>query len=211
MATTITSFYPDTLERMVRAVEKVKERVRRASAALESAGIPYAVAGGNAVAAWVVQVDESAERTTQDVDIVVRRDDLPEIVRCLSAAGFVHRHSAGIDFFVEPGDKFRHGVHLLFAGEKVRPEYVLPAADVTESEQGARFRVLSLEALVRMKLTSFRSKDQTHLDDLVRVGLIDAAWIARFPPELGARLQQVLDAFEPDPDNLDEESSSDPN
>jgi hypothetical protein len=61
-----------------------------------------------------------------------------------------------------------------------------------------------------MKLTSFRSKDQTHLDDLVRVGLIDAGWITRFPAELGSRLQQVLNAFEPDPDNLDEEASADP-
>ena len=203
MATTITSFYPDTLERMVRAVENVKERVRQVAAALESSGIPYAVAGGNAVGAWVVQIDEAAERTTQDVDILVRRSDLPAIIQSLAAAGFVHRHSAGIDFFVKPGNRFRHGVHLLFAGEKVRPEYVLPAADVMESERGASFRILALEALVRMKLTSFRSKDQTHLDDLVRVGLIDATWVARFPPELGVRLQQVLAAFEPDPDNLE--------
>jgi hypothetical protein len=40
-------------ERMIRAVEKVRERLRRAVAALEAAGVPYAVAGGNAVAAWV--------------------------------------------------------------------------------------------------------------------------------------------------------------
>jgi hypothetical protein len=36
------------LEKMVRAVEKVRDRLRRAAAALEKAGVPYAVAGGNA-------------------------------------------------------------------------------------------------------------------------------------------------------------------
>src|SRR5262245_59119239 len=63
-------------ERMVTAVEKVRERLRRAATALESAGIPYAVVGGNAVAVWVGEVDEAAVRNTQDVDILLRRADL---------------------------------------------------------------------------------------------------------------------------------------
>jgi hypothetical protein len=54
---------PFSLDRMVRAVEKVRERLLRATAALEAAGIPYAVVGGNAVASWVSRVDESAVRT----------------------------------------------------------------------------------------------------------------------------------------------------
>src|SRR3954466_9748220 len=39
-------------ERMIRAVEKVRHRLQRVVAALEGARVPYAVAGGNAVAAW---------------------------------------------------------------------------------------------------------------------------------------------------------------
>ena len=50
-----------------------------------------------------------------------------------------------------------------------------------------------LESLVRMKLTSFRDKDRMHIRDLIGVGLIDATWPARFPPELAARLQELLD------------------
>ena len=41
------------LERMERAVLKVRERLLRATSALETAGVPYAVVGGNAVAAWI--------------------------------------------------------------------------------------------------------------------------------------------------------------
>jgi hypothetical protein len=87
-------------------------------------------------------------------------------------------------------------VHVVFAGEKVRPDYAAPAADVTESEPAGHFRVLGLEALVRMKLTSFRDKDRTHLRDLIDVGQIDATWPDRFAPELAVRLRQLLE----DPD-----------
>ncbi len=54
------------------------------------------------------------------------------------------------------------------------------------------FRVLSLEALVRMKLVAFRLKDQVHLQDMTRIGLIDATWPDRFPLVLGDRLRQIL-------------------
>ena len=53
--------------------------------------------------------------------------------------------------------------------------------------------MLSLESLVRMKLTSFRDKDRMHLRDLLEVGLIDAHWCGRLPAELAARLQELID------------------
>jgi hypothetical protein len=181
-------------ERMIHAVEKVRDRLMRTVSALEKAGIPYAVAGGNAVAAWVSRVDEAAVRNTQDVDLLLRREDLPAAIAALAQAGFVHRHTSGIDMFLDgPQAKARDAVHLVFAAEKVRPDYLAPAPDVAESETSAQFRLLSLDALVRMKLTSFRDKDRTHLRDLIDVGLLDTSSPSRFPPELAARLQAILD------------------
>ena len=188
---------PFSLDRMERAVQKVRERLLRATAALEQAGIPYAVADGHAVAAWVARVDESATRTTRDVDVLVRRDDLEAVKAALGNAGFLHRHSAGVDLFLDgPEAKARDAVHIVFAGEKVRPHEPLPNPDVTESEPADRFRVLSLPALVRVKLTAFRDKDRTHLRDLLEVGLIDASWVARLPVELATRLQTLIDTPE---------------
>jgi hypothetical protein len=188
---------PVSLERMVRAVEKVRERLLRATAALEKAGVPYAVIGGNAVAAWVSRIDEAAVRNTQDVDILIRRADLDAATAALTPAGFVFRHVKGIDMFLDgPGAKARDAVHLLFAAERVRPEDPVPAPEIAESEPNPPFRVLALEALVRMKLTANRDKDRTHLRDMLDVGLIDATWPARFPPELAARLQHLLDTPE---------------
>ena len=68
-----------------------------------------------------------------------------------------------------------------------------PEARRVESEATVSFRVLSLESLVRMKLTSFRDKDRVHLRDLMDVGLVDAGWLERIPAALRARLQALLD------------------
>ena len=179
---------------MIRAVERVRERLQRAVAALEAARVPYAVAGGNAVAAWVSRVDEAAVRNTQDVDILLRRSDLPAAKAAMAGAGFVYRHAANLDMFLDgPDARAREAVHLVFAGEKIRPDYPDAAPDVTESEATESFRLVTLSALVRMKLTSFRDKDRTHLRDLIEVGLVDASWCTRLPEPMRARLQGILD------------------
>lgn len=184
-------------ERLVTAVEKVRDRLRRSTRALENAGIPYAVIGGNAVAMWVSEVDEAAVRNTQEVNLLIRRADLERVKTALAAAGFLYRHSSGIDMFLDgPGAKARDAVHIIFAGEKIRKEYNLAAPDVDESKATTTARVLNLEALLRMKLTSFRRKDQVHVTDMIDVGLIDATWVAKLPAELGTRLQQLLDTPE---------------
>jgi hypothetical protein len=178
---------------MVRAVEKVRDRLLRATAALRQAGIEYAVAGGNAVAIWVAQVDEAAVRNTRDVDILIRRSDLERVTKALTGAGFVYRHTAGVDLFLDGAQaSARDAVHILFAGEMVRAEEPAANPDVTESEEGAEFRVMNLESLVRVKLTALRTKDRTHLLDLLELGLIDESWCARLPPALAERLRQIL-------------------
>lgn len=181
-------------ERVAREVEKVRQRLKRSTEALERAGIPYAVIGGNAVAEWVGRADPAAVRTTQDVDILIRRSDFEAVKAALEAAGFRYRHAASIDMFIDgDGGRARDAVHILYANEKVRQEYVAPTPDVTESEMGADFRTLTLEALLRMKLTSFRRKDQVHVQDMIDVGLLDETWLSRLQPELAVKLQQLID------------------
>lgn len=183
--------------RVTAAVDAVRERARRIAAALEQAGIPYAIIGGNAVAAWVSRVDVEAVRNTKDVDLLVRRDDFPGVVAAARAAGFWHQQVFGVDAFLDgPEGSIRSAVHVVFAREKVRAEYAVRAPDVTESEVGDEYRVLSLDALVRMKLTSFRLHDQVHIVDLLEVGLIDESWCDRVLPELRDRLREVIERRE---------------
>jgi hypothetical protein len=179
---------------MEHAVEKVQQRLERVAAALEHAKIPFAVIGGNAVRAWVAQADEAAVRTTRDVDILLRRADWPAAKAAMEDAGFVYRQAKSIDMFLDgPQATARDAVHVVFASEKIRPDDVLPAPDVAEFEELDRHRTLRLDALVRMKLTSFRRKDQVHLLDMIEVGLVDESWCAKVPPVLAPRLKELLD------------------
>jgi hypothetical protein len=184
----------DILDRMERAVAKVRERLLRATAALNQAGVPYAVVGGNAVASWVATVDEGAVRNTRDVDLLVRRSDLPAITAALEQAGFVPDELLDIVMFRDGAEgKPSEAVHLLFAGEKTRPDHSLPAPEILTVKDPANFRVIALETLVVMKLMSNRLKDQVHVLDMIAVGLIDASLLTKLPPELSVRLKQLLD------------------
>ena len=176
------------------AIEEVKRRARRVTALLDAAGVPYAVIGGNAVAAWVSSIDEEAERGTKDVDILLRRADLLLARQVLEPAGFLFAEVMDVPMFIDgPTGSAKSAVHILYANEIVKSGDLAPSVDVTDSQRGREFQVLKLEALVRMKLISYRRKDQVHLDDMIGVGLIDDTWPARFPPELAARLQHLLD------------------
>jgi hypothetical protein len=196
---------------MVRAVEKVRERLLRATRALEAAEARYAVIGGNAVAAWVATVEEAAVRNTQDVDILVDPGDFALARRALEEAGFIYRRSAGVHLFLNgPGAKARDAVHVVLAGDTVRPGSDLkiqnsflfcilrsdPIAASSATEAvclAGGMRVLALDALVRMKLTSFRRKDQVHLLDLIGVGLLGEADLAKLPATLATRLRELLE------------------
>ena len=111
-----------------------------------------------------------------------------------AAAGSGRRR---VDLFLDgPDAKVRDAVQVVFAREKVRPEYEMAAPDVTESELAGDYRILTLDALVRMKLTSFRDIDRVHIADLRDAGLIDDAVRSQLPQTLRDRLDEV--ARDPD-------------
>ncbi len=188
------SLMPFSLERMFMAVEKVHQRLLRATAALNRAQIPYAVIGGNAVAAWVSRVDEEAIRNTKDVDILLRRVDLERAKPALAAAGFVYHFSYGVHMFLDgPEGNPRSAVHVILANEPVATGDVHASPDVGESVSHEGYVIVNLEALVRMKLVSNRRIDQVHIIDMIGLGLIDPTWLGRLPADLAARLKQLLD------------------
>ncbi|MBM4089867.1 MAG: nucleotidyltransferase family protein [Planctomycetes bacterium] len=179
---------------MFRAVELVQERLNRACGALRQANVPYAVIGGNAVAAWVATIDDGAVRNTRDVDLLLAEEDMPRATEALQAVGFIRDVVMDTIVFLDgPQGKPSQGLHILLAGRKVKPTYASPTPKVEQAVEINGKRVVELESLVEMKLNSYRDKDRTHLRDMIQIGLIDATWPDRFPPQLGQRLQALLD------------------
>jgi hypothetical protein len=181
------------LERMVTAPKKVRERLLRSTRALEQSKIPYAIAGANAVAAWVASVDESAVRNTPDVHLLVRELDFEHAKETLTQVGFVHHRKAVANLFLDGAEgSERQAVRVWFAGMKLRDDSIWQTPDVNDALPLDTLRVLNLEPLVRWELAVFRTVNMVHVRDLIDVGLIDKSWLPRLPDELAIRLKELL-------------------
>jgi hypothetical protein len=176
------------------ALDRVTERLRRITAAFEGAGVPYALVGGQAVALWVATRDPAAVRTTKDVDILLRREDLPQARAAALSANMDYFEVVGVGMFLERDDPNpRQAVHLVWASEKVRPEYPFPAPSIDQRQiLEAGTQVVSLSALVQMKLLSNRDQDRLHLRDLIEVELVTRAFVNDLSQELAERLDALL-------------------
>jgi hypothetical protein len=173
-------------------VEQLFDLAGRVEAAFAAAGLEYRVIGGLAVYLYVEEAAPDAGRLTRDIDIAVRREDLQGIARAVEPFGMQHRHVAGVDMLVQTGaPSARRAVHLVFTGEKVKANYPEPAPALGPCRTLHGVRLVDLADLVRMKLTSFRSKDETHLKDLDEAGLITPEIETGLSETLRARLAQV--------------------
>ena len=82
-------------------------------------------------------------------------------------------------------------MHILFAGEAVKPTDPVPAPDLSGADAHEGYRIIDLDRLITMKLTALRDKDRTHLRDMIDVGLFDASTAARVHPIVRPRLEQL--------------------
>ena len=176
------------------ALDDVTARLERICRALEGASVPFALVGGQAVALWVATRDPAAVRTTKDVDVLVRRADLPSARAAALSVGMDYFEVMGVGMFLDREDPNpRRAVHLVWAGEKVRPEYELPSPDIEQRQElSAGLVVVSLPGLVQMKLLANRDQDRLHLRDMIEVGLIGRDLLATLPPALATRLDILL-------------------
>jgi hypothetical protein len=174
-------------------VEKLFDRMKRLHAALSGAGIAYRIIGGMAVYLQVSERDPGKARLTRDVDVAVNRGELERIASAAVPFGFQFRHVAGVDMLLDNAEpRASSGIHLVFAGEKVRPEYSEPVPRFSEPTRTAEGILIAPVAdLVRMKLTSFRLRDQVHIQDMDSVGLITPEIENSLPEALCDRLEKV--------------------
>jgi hypothetical protein len=160
--------------------------------AFSGAGIDYRVVGGLATYLYVEEVATDAGRLTKDVDIAVRRADLARIEAAVAPFGLRYRHTAGVDMLVQAdAPSARRAVHMLFTGERVKQNSVEPTPELGDARRINGIRLIPLQDLLRMKLTSFRAKDEAHINDLDEAGLITPDMEATLSPILLERLRQA--------------------
>lgn len=153
------------------------------------------VIDGLAVLIHVEEASPEHAALTRDVDLLVRRSDLARIKEAAAKSGFRFRHAGGVDMLVYGDvDSAKNAVHLIFSEEKVRPDYSAPTPSLAPQRKhihGKDVLVIPVADLVLMKLTSFRLKDQVHIQTLDSAGLITHDIEEKLAPDLAARLQHI--------------------
>jgi hypothetical protein len=174
----VNTFFEDRLQDLLSLAHRIE-------AAFFQADLEYRVVGGLAAYLYIEEAAPDVGRLTRDIDITVRREDLDRIARAVEPLGLAYRQVAGVHMLVQ-ADKpsARRAVHLVFTGEKVRPHYVEATPELTPATVLNGIRLIPIADLVRMKLTSFRLKDQTHIKDLDEAGVIT--------PEIESTLSAIL-------------------
>jgi hypothetical protein len=134
------------------------------AAALEQAGVSYALVGGLAVAVWGVP------RATQDIDLLVPGDALPGALDVAARLGFVTRalpmrFTDGME--VQRVTKARDAdllvLDLILVDARLEPVWQTRQRLTIE---GGSLWVVSREGLIRMKLTAGRPQDMADVHRL---------------------------------------------
>jgi hypothetical protein len=169
--------------------------LHRITDALAAENIPHELIGGLAVLIHVEEADPAQTALTRDVDLMVRRSDLERIKQAAAKNGFRFRHAAGVDMLLYgSAESAKNAVHLIFSGEKVRPNQATPNPPIHPEKKvihGAEVWVVPVSDLVRMKLSSYRDKDRVHIRSMDAAGLITREIEKGLPHELLSRLQHV--------------------
>ncbi|HZZ30252.1 MAG TPA: nucleotidyltransferase family protein [Pirellulales bacterium] len=185
---------PEVWQQYLMAIDRVTQRMERIISALQAANIEHALVGGQAVALWVATRDPAAVRTTKDIDLLVRRDDLPRVRAAGLAAGFDYFEALGVGMLLDRADPNpRHAVHLIWAGEIARSgeKHPMPTLNSSQCWEG-KWRAASVLDLVLMKLVANRDQDRVHLRDMIDVGLIDRKLCEQLPADLRTQLDLLM-------------------
>jgi hypothetical protein len=175
------------------SVDDVARRLQRITHALDAKSVPYAAVGGQAVALWVATKEPAAVRTTKDVDLLIRRDDLPQARAAALSVEMDYFEVMGVGMFLDrQSPNPRNAVHLVWADEKVRPEYQQPSPTIDQRQTISGIATVALPGLVLMKLLANRDQDRVHLRDMIDVGLVGRELLAELPAALAQRLELLL-------------------
>jgi hypothetical protein len=134
-------------------------------ARLAGAKVEYALVGGLAVAVW------GAPRATKDIDLLVRREDLPRALEAVAGAGFT---LAALPFEFKDGTEVQRVNKVDPSGNLMTVDFMLVDKNL-EPMWASRVRlpfaqgevvVVSRDALIAMKARAARAQDLADIQNL---------------------------------------------
>jgi|GEM_PF-3680995 len=165
----LTPYQNSFIQSMEDAQQQIYNRLAKIADIFADIKAEYAVIGGNAVIVWM-RAKQMDSRTTRDVDLMLRKEDLPGIRFALEKKGYEFIKTGGMSLFFDTTEgverKVQNGIHLVFCGEKIK-NFTTPELAYTEFEG---MKVATIANLVIMKVAAARPKDLEHLQDLVEAG-----------------------------------------
>jgi hypothetical protein len=182
-----------------RGMYSLAEDLERVLQLFAGAGVPFEVIGGLAVNAHLMAASKrSRSFLIRDIDLLVRRSDLGEIVRAANQFGYEPKRMLGEYALIGPRQEPSEAVHILFVGEKPKSSYPVQNPDLNPEEKalfGFTIPVAPLRDLMTLKLNSLRPKDVVHLEVLDQAGFITSLEES-LPEVLKTRLQLARQQFE---------------
>jgi len=160
---------------------------------LTDLGIPYAIVGALSLNAYGYQ------RTTSDVDVLLRREDLESFKKAYLGRGYVEKFpgSRGLRDANQNVD-----VDVLLAGDypgdgKEKP--VVFPDPATAALRGERFALLPLPTLIELKLASgmtapHRLRDLADVIELIRGNAIEESFAASLHPYVREKFRELWQA-----------------
>ncbi len=141
------------------------DELRSVLAALDQAGVDYALVGGLAVAVW------GAPRATKDIDLLVRSESLSQSVAAVRACGFTLE---ALPFEFKDGTTLQRVSKVDQAGDLMTVDFIVVDRNL-ETTWASRSRlpfadgdvvVISREALIAMKALAARPQDIADIQNL---------------------------------------------
>lgn len=178
---------------MFEAQRIVRDRQTAIVKALLDRKIPFALIASNATYVWIESVDPSGVRQYRNIEFIIQRDRIDSVKAALENLYREYQQQENhVLFRTKHVLRDRWSDRAYFAGEQLSDaEVMIPSLSCIELVHD--IPVVSLRDLVTFQLKRLKLDDAVDLRDMIEVGLIDASWPAKLPPELASRLQEILD------------------
>ena len=175
-------------------VSPIHETMRRLSKVLQEMNIPFAIAGAMAANA------HGHKRTTSDVDILIRREDLQRFKAQCIGRGWVDKFEGSKNF----RDAVTNiNIDTLLVGDYPgdglpKPVSFPPPESVSElSEEG--IPIISLATLLELKMASgmtasHRMQDMADVMNLIRINRLDFSFCDQLNPYVAEKFHELWSA-----------------